>query len=140
MEKNEFDVVIVGGGHNALACAAYLGRAGVDVCILEGRHEWGGALYTAEHTAPGFCHNIHANFMEFLHYMPFYADFDLAGLGARTIFPRRRPGSRSATAAAGRDLPRGHDRARPARASRSTRSATRHVARSQDQGEMRWRR
>ena len=37
MEKSEFDVVIVGGGHNALSCAAYLARAGVDVCILEGR-------------------------------------------------------------------------------------------------------
>ena len=47
MEKSEFDVVIVGGGHNALTCAAYLARAGVDVCILEGRHEWGGAVYTA---------------------------------------------------------------------------------------------
>ena len=54
------DVVVVGGGHHGLTCAAYLGRAGVDVCILEGRHEWGGALYTGEHTAPGFCHNIHA--------------------------------------------------------------------------------
>lgn len=92
MEKSEFDVVIIGGGHNALTCAAYLGRAGVDVCVLEGRHEWGGALYTAEHTAPGFSHNIHANFMEFLHYMPFYADFDLAGLGARTIFPEAQAG------------------------------------------------
>jgi len=81
------DVVIVGGGHHGLTCAAYLARAGVDVCVLEGRHEWGGALYTAENTAPGFCHNIHANFMEFLHIMPFFADFDLPSLGARTIYP-----------------------------------------------------
>jgi phytoene dehydrogenase-like protein len=92
MEKSEFDVVIIGGGHNALTCAAYLGRAGVDVCILEGRHEWGGAVYTAEHTAPGFCHNIHANFMEFLHIMPFFSDFDLESLGARTIFPAAQAG------------------------------------------------
>jgi phytoene dehydrogenase-like protein len=81
------DVVIVGGGHHGLTCAAYLARAGVDVCVLEGRHEWGGALYTAESTAPGFCHNIHANFMEFLHIMPFFSDFDLPSLGARTIYP-----------------------------------------------------
>ncbi|MFI5394010.1 MAG: phytoene desaturase family protein [Candidatus Binatia bacterium] len=92
MEKSEFDVVIVGGGHNALTCAAYLARAGVDVCILEGRHEWGGAVYTAEHTAPGFCHNIHSNFMEFLHIMPFFSDFDLESLGARTIFPEAQAG------------------------------------------------
>ena len=92
MKDSEFDVVIIGGGHNALTCAAYLARANVDVCILEGRHEWGGAVYTAEHTAPGFCHNIHANFMEFLHAMPFYSDFDLESLGARTIYPEAQAG------------------------------------------------
>ena len=92
MEKSEFDVVIIGGGHNALTCAAYLGRAGVDACVLEGRHEFGGAVYTAEHTAPGFCHNIHANFMEFLHIMPFFSDFDLESLGARTIYPEAQAG------------------------------------------------
>ena len=91
-DKNEYDVLIVGGGHHGLTCAAYLARAGVDVCILEGRHEWGGALYTAEPTQPGFCHNIHANFMEFLHVMPFYQDFDLENLGARTIFPEIQAG------------------------------------------------
>ncbi len=87
MPKTQFDVVIVGGGHHGLTCAAYLARAGVDVCILEGRHEWGGALYTGEPTGPGFCHNIHANFMEFLHLMPVFEDFDLPALGARTIYP-----------------------------------------------------
>jgi phytoene dehydrogenase-like protein len=86
-ERREFDVVIVGGGHHGLTCAAYLARAGVDVLVLEGRHEWGGAVYTAEVTAPGFCHNVHSNFMEFLHIMPFFSDFDLPSLGARTIYP-----------------------------------------------------
>lgn len=92
MERTEFDVMIVGGGHHGLTCAAYLARAGADVCVLEGRHEWGGALYTAEPTAPGFCHNIHANFMEFLHIMPFFEDFDLQSLGARTIYPEVQAG------------------------------------------------
>lgn len=87
MERDEFDVVIVGGGHHGLTCAAYLARAGVDVCLLEGRHEWGGALYTGEPTGPGFCHNLHANFMEFVHIMPMFADFRLDELGARTIYP-----------------------------------------------------
>jgi len=87
VERDEFDVVIIGGGHHGLTCAAYLARAGADVCILEGRHEWGGALHTTECTAPGFCHNLHANFMEFLHVMPFFSDFQLAELGARTIYP-----------------------------------------------------
>ena len=33
----EHDVVIVGGGHNGLACAAYLAKAGLDVLVLERR-------------------------------------------------------------------------------------------------------
>ena len=89
---NEHDVIIIGGGHHGLTCAAYLAKAGVDVLLLEGRHEWGGALFTAEVTQPGFCHNIHANFMEFLHVMPFFQDFDLPSLGARTIFPEIQAG------------------------------------------------
>lgn len=29
------DVIVVGGGHNGLTCAAYLGRAGRGVLVLE---------------------------------------------------------------------------------------------------------
>ncbi len=42
------DVVIVGGGHNGLACAAYLARAGLDVLVLERRDVLGGAAVTEE--------------------------------------------------------------------------------------------
>jgi phytoene dehydrogenase-like protein len=42
------DVVIVGGGHNGLACAAYLARAGLDVVVLERRPVVGGAAVTEE--------------------------------------------------------------------------------------------
>ena len=38
------DVVIVGGGHNGLTAAAYLGRAGRSVTVLEARSELGGAV------------------------------------------------------------------------------------------------
>lgn len=41
-----WDVVIVGGGHNALASAAYLARAGQRVCVLESRDVLGGATVT----------------------------------------------------------------------------------------------
>jgi phytoene dehydrogenase-like protein len=44
----ERDVVIVGGGHNGLACAAYLARAGLDVLMLERRDVLGGAAATEE--------------------------------------------------------------------------------------------
>ena len=42
------DVVIVGGGHNGLATAAYLGRAGLKTLVLERRNVLGGAA-VSEH-------------------------------------------------------------------------------------------
>jgi phytoene dehydrogenase-like protein len=42
------DVIVVGGGHNGLACAAYLARAGLDVLVLERREVVGGAAVTEE--------------------------------------------------------------------------------------------
>jgi phytoene dehydrogenase-like protein len=50
---NQRDVVIVGGGHNGLTCAAYLARAGLDVLVLERREILGGAAATEE-TWPGY--------------------------------------------------------------------------------------
>ncbi len=44
----ERDVVIIGGGHNGLACAAYLAKAGLDVLVLERRDVLGGASATEE--------------------------------------------------------------------------------------------
>ncbi len=50
---NQRDVVIVGGGHNGLTCAAYLAKAGLDVVVLERREILGGAAATEE-TWPGY--------------------------------------------------------------------------------------
>jgi phytoene dehydrogenase-like protein len=35
------DVIIVGGGHNGMTCAAYLARAGKRVLVVEARHRLG---------------------------------------------------------------------------------------------------
>ena len=43
-----YDALIVGAGHNALACAGYLARAGLSVCVLERRGIVGGACVTEE--------------------------------------------------------------------------------------------
>lgn len=43
---SEFDVVVLGAGHNGLTCAAYLARAGLKVCVLERRPIPGGAAIT----------------------------------------------------------------------------------------------
>jgi len=87
MSGARYDAVIVGGGHNGLCAAAYLARAGQKVGVFESRHEEAGAIHTSEATVPGFWHNLHAQYMEFIDYMPFYHDFDLRGYGARMIKP-----------------------------------------------------
>ena len=48
-----YDAIIVGGGHNGLACAAYLARAGRKVLVVERRERIGGAAMTEE-VFPGF--------------------------------------------------------------------------------------
>ena len=47
MAANEYDVIIVGGGHNGLASAAYFGRAGARTLVLEARDRVGGAADTS---------------------------------------------------------------------------------------------
>jgi phytoene dehydrogenase-like protein len=46
--RTERDVIIVGGGHNGLACAAYLAKQGLDVLVVERRDILGGAAVTEE--------------------------------------------------------------------------------------------
>jgi phytoene dehydrogenase-like protein len=52
LASRAWDVVIVGAGHNGLACAAYLARAGKRVLVLESRNRVGGAC-TIEEPFPG---------------------------------------------------------------------------------------
>ena len=52
LKTEDWDVVVVGAGHNGLTCAAYLARAGKRVLVLEARERIGGAC-TAEEPWPG---------------------------------------------------------------------------------------
>jgi phytoene dehydrogenase-like protein len=53
------DAIIIGGGHNGLVCAAYLGMAGLKVKVLERRAVVGGAAVTEEFY-PGFRNSVAA--------------------------------------------------------------------------------
>lgn len=92
MIKKSYDAIIIGGGHMGITLGTYLQRAGMEVAIFERRHEEGSAIFTSECTAPGFLHNLHAQYMEFIHIMPFYQDFELEKLGARCMYPHAQSG------------------------------------------------
>ncbi len=47
------NIIIIGGGHNGLVCAAYLAKAGKKVTVLEAADQVGGVAATREF-APGF--------------------------------------------------------------------------------------
>ncbi|MEO8438334.1 MAG: NAD(P)/FAD-dependent oxidoreductase [Chloroflexota bacterium] len=51
-KANHYDAIVIGGGHNGLVTAAYLGKAGLRTVVLERRETLGGAVGTSE-LAPG---------------------------------------------------------------------------------------
>ena len=53
MASNQYDAIIIGGGHNGLVAGAYLARAGKKVVVLERRPIVGGAAVTEE-IFPGY--------------------------------------------------------------------------------------
>lgn len=77
------DVLIIGGGHNGLTCAAYLAAAGLRVRVLERRHVVGGAAVTEEFH-PGFRNSV-ASYTVSLLNPRVIRDLELARHGLRVV-------------------------------------------------------
>jgi phytoene dehydrogenase-like protein len=77
------DAVVVGAGHNGLACACYLAAGGLKVCVVERRAVVGGAAVTEEFH-PGF-RNSTASYTVSLLNPRVIADLRLSEHGLRVV-------------------------------------------------------
>ncbi|MDP9082646.1 MAG: NAD(P)/FAD-dependent oxidoreductase [Pseudomonadota bacterium] len=82
-KSRQRDLVIIGGGHNGLVCAAYLAAAGLSVTVLEKRRVVGGAAVTEEFL-PGFRNSVAAYTVSLLN-PKVIRDLDLPRHGLRVV-------------------------------------------------------
>lgn len=90
MRRNkDFDVAIIGGGHNGLTAAVYLAQAGINSIVLEKNAAVGGAAFTEEFH-PGFRNSVAAYTVSLLN-PKVIADLELGRFGLKIV--ERRAGN-----------------------------------------------
>lgn len=94
--STNWDAIVVGGGHNGLVAAFYLGRAGLNTLVIEKNPVVGGAA-VSEEFHPGYRNSVASYVVSLLH-PKVVNDMQLGNFGYRTIrlsntfYPR--PGGR----------------------------------------------
>jgi len=83
MDEQNFDVIVIGAGHNGLVAANYLAMGGLKVCVLEQRHVVGGAA-VSEEFLPGYRNSV-ASYVVSLLRQEVVDDLELAKYGYQPI-------------------------------------------------------
>jgi phytoene dehydrogenase-like protein len=78
---SQYDIVVMGGGHNGLVAAAYMAKAGKKVIVLERKPHYGGGVSTRELIQPGFWHDEHSNVHIMIQGNPMLREDELGLLG-----------------------------------------------------------
>ena len=94
-----YDAVVVGGGHNGLTAAAYLGLAGKRVCVVEATTVLGGATQSVR-AFPG----VDANLSRYSYLVSLLPDRIVQDLGLRFTTTARRVSSYTPVERSGRHL------------------------------------
>lgn len=81
--RDQVDAVVIGAGPNGLVAANLLADAGWDVLVLEAQPTPGGAVRSAEVTAPGFVTDLYSSFYPLGLASPVVAGLGLAEHGLR---------------------------------------------------------
>ncbi|MCU1461746.1 MAG: FAD-dependent oxidoreductase [Acidimicrobiales bacterium] len=79
------DAIVIGAGPNGLVAANVLADAGWDVVVLEANDEPGGAVRTAEVTAPGYRNDLFSAFYPLAVMSPAMRGLDLERYGLRWV-------------------------------------------------------
>jgi phytoene dehydrogenase-like protein len=82
-QSGRYDAIVVGGGHNGLAAAFYLGRAGLRTLVVERRDVVGGCCVTEE-IAPG-CRASTTSYIASMLRPEIIRDLDLGSHGLRMV-------------------------------------------------------
>jgi phytoene dehydrogenase-like protein len=80
----DYDVAVIGSGHNGLVCAAYLAREGYTVGVFERRNTIGGAVCTEEMFG-GFRMDVGGSAHFMIHHTPIVSDLGLDRYGLEYI-------------------------------------------------------
>jgi phytoene dehydrogenase-like protein len=85
MQNHNYDVILVGAGHNGLATACYLAKAGYRVLALERREIIGGAVVTETDIFPGYRLDTCSSYHVVIHGTPVVQELELEKFGLEYI-------------------------------------------------------